>query len=317
MRLILPLLLTSLLAACSTVSLSPAPVVSKNFTPVGSIMGQSAVTPAQSASAAAAAGPNAPYAGQPGYYTVQPGDTVRRIALQFGQDWHNIVRWNNLSDANVIEVGQVLRVAPPGANPGAVAASPAAPQALPAAPAASQVVQAYPLAPIPAATSAPASSAAPASVAKPVAAPAPQVQPAAGPATTAVTPPKAVAENGGLAWSWPTQGKVIQGYNGSTSKGIDIAGKQGDPILAAASGKVVYAGNELRGFGNLVIIKHNADYISVYAHNEKLLVKDGQDIKRGQQIALMGATDAPRVELHFEVRLRGKPIDPMQVLPPH
>lgn len=326
MRLVLPLLLTSLLAtflaACSTVSLNPAPVVSKNFTPVGSAAAPASAAPAGSASAAANAGPYAAYAGQPGYYTVQPGDTVRRIGLQFGQDWHNIVSWNNLSDPNVITVGQVLRVAPPVAGtPPAVAALPAPQGAMPAN---GQVAQSYPLVPMGSSTPAPpvvapvvppvvaATSAA--SPAGTVAAPAPT---ASASAVAGAVAPKAVADNGGLQWSWPVPGKIIQGYNGSTSKGIDIAGKQGEPIFAAAKGKVVYAGNELRGFGNLVIIKHNADYISVYAHNEKLLVKDGQDIQRGQQIALMGSTDAPRVELHFEVRLRGKPIDPMQVLPPH
>ena len=328
MRLVLPLLLTSLLAtslaACSTVSLNPAPVVSQNFTPVGAAATASPSTaPASSASAAANAGPYAAYAGQPGYYTVQPGDTVRRIGLQFGQDWHNIVSWNNLSDPNVITVGQVLRVAPPVAGtPPAVAALPA-PQA--AMPANGQVAQSYPLAPMTSTPAPPAvASVAPSAMAATsgAMAGAPAAGVVAAPAATAsavaaAVAPRAVADNGGLQWSWPAPGTIIQGYNGSTSKGIDIAGKPGEAIFAAAKGKVVYAGNELRGFGNLVIIKHNADYISVYAHNEKLLVKDGQDIQRGQPIALMGSTDAPRVELHFEVRLRGKPIDPMQVLPPH
>ncbi len=322
MRFVLPLLLllTTLLAACSTVSLNPAPVVSKNFTPVGAMAAQGSAAPLSAASAAAAAanaGPYAAYAGQPGYYTVQAGDTVRRIGQQFGQDWRSIVSWNNLSDPNVIEVGQVLRVAPPVAGtPSAVAALPAAQAPLPAN---GQVAQSYPLAPITAST--PVAPAVPPVVGTPSVASSagmtPALPPPAASAVAGAVPPKAVANNGGLVWSWPASGKVIQGYNGSTSKGIDIAGKQGEPIFAAANGKVVYAGNELRGFGNLVIIKHNADYISVYAHNEKLLVKDGQDIKRGQQIALMGSTDATRVELHFEVRLRGKPIDPMQVLPPH
>ena len=331
MRLVLPLLLASLLtaslAACSTVSLNPAPVVSQNFTPVGSVAAPSSSTaPASSASAAANAGPYAAYAGQPGYYTVQPGDTVRRIGLQFGQDWHNIVSWNNLSDPNVITVGQVLRVAPPVAGtPPAVAVLPAPQGAMPAN---GQVAQSYPLAPMTASTPAPPAVA---PVAPPAVAATPGAMPGASPAGTVAAPaatasasaiigavaPKAVADNGGLQWSWPASGKIIQGYNGGTSKGIDIAGRLGEPIFAAAKGKVVYAGNELRGFGNLVIVKHNADYISVYAHNEKLLVKDGQDIHRGQPVALMGSTDAPRVELHFEVRLRGKPIDPMQVLPPH
>ncbi|MDE2255677.1 MAG: peptidoglycan DD-metalloendopeptidase family protein [Betaproteobacteria bacterium] len=316
MRLVLPLLLfTFSLAACSTVSLSPAPVVTKNFTPVGA-------EPAQSSSApSAAAGPNAAFAGQPGYYTVRQGDTLRRIALQFGQDWHDLVRWNGLSDPNVIEVGQVLRVTPPKSSAIATASTPLASstsQPVTGGP----IVQAYPLAPV--ASAAPATPVSqPASGAPKVNAPvapsssssvAPTAARTATPAASA-SAPKASVDKGGLTWSWPALGKVIQGYNGSSSKGIDIAGNLGEPIFAAASGRVVYAGNELRGFGNLVIIKHNSDYISVYAHNEQLLVKDGQAVKRGERIALMGSSDAPRVELHLEVRLRGKPIDPLQVLP--
>ena len=326
MRFVLPLLLFTLtLAGCSTVSLSPAPVVTKDFTPVGAV-------PAQAASApSAAAGPNASFAGQHGYYTVRPGDTLRRIALQFGQDWHDLVRWNSLSDPNVIEVGQVLRVLPP--KRGGVASA-----TVPLASSTSQpmtggsVVQAYPLAPVASAPPATTESqpetgtrklnapVAPASSGVAPVAPASSAGVAPAAATTAApvasqSAPKATAETGGLTWSWPVLGKLIQSYNGSSSKGIDIAGHLGEPIYAAASGKVVYAGNELRGFGNLIIIKHNSDYISVYAHNEKLLVKDGQAVTRGQRIALMGSSDAPRVELHMEIRLRGKPIDPLQVLP--
>ncbi|MDE1956812.1 MAG: peptidoglycan DD-metalloendopeptidase family protein, partial [Betaproteobacteria bacterium] len=141
-------------------------------------------------------------------------------------------------------------------------------------------------------------------------------RPAPAPSGPATPSAGAHAVAGGLSWSWPAQGRIAQGYNGGTSKGLDIAGKAGEPVRAAAAGKVVYAGNELRGFGNLVIVKHNADYISVYAHNQKLLVHEGEEVRRGQTVALMGSTDAPRVELHFEVRLRGKPIDPTQVLPP-
>jgi lipoprotein NlpD len=246
---------------------------------------------------------------------------LRRIALQFGQDWHDLVRWNGLSDPNVIEVGQVLRVTPPKGSALATASTPLASstsQPVIGGP----IVQAYPLAPV--ASAAPATPVSqPASGAPKVNAPvapsssssvAPTAARTAVPAASA-SAPKASAESGGLTWSWPALGKVIQGYNGSSSKGIDIAGNLGEPIFAAASGRVVYAGNELRGFGNLVIIKHNSDYISVYAHNEQLLVKDGQAVKRGERIALMGSSDAPRVELHLEVRLRGKPIDPLQVLP--
>jgi lipoprotein NlpD len=125
----------------------------------------------------------------------------------------------------------------------------------------------------------------------------------------------ATATHDGLVWSWPASGKIIQGFNGTTSKGIDIAGNLGDPVYAAAGGRVVYAGSELRGFGKLIIIKHNDDYISVYAHNNVMLVKEGEAVKRGQKIAEMGSTDAPRVELHFEIRLRGKSIDPVGLLP--
>ena len=299
------LLSCAVLAGCSTVKLNPAPVVSRTATPVGSAMqpvaaASAASTPAATASAAVPAG----------YYRVQRGDTLRSIARSHGQSWQQLASLNQLSNPNVIEVGQVLRVsstAAPlagasGAAVAAPAAAPSAPQAVALAPAGSAARQTAP-------APAPASSARP----EPAAAATPRPSPApSGPAT----PAAAHAVAGGLSWSWPAQGRVVQGFNGGSSKGLDIAGKAGEPVRAAAAGKVVYAGNELRGFGNLVIVKHNAEYISVYAHNQKLLVHEGEELRRGQTIALMGSTDASRVELHFEVRLRGKPIDPTQVLPP-
>jgi lipoprotein NlpD len=122
--------------------------------------------------------------------------------------------------------------------------------------------------------------------------------------------------NGGIEWLWPTQGRVLGGFDdASNSKGLDIAGKAGQPIYAAAAGKVVYSGNGLRGYGNLVIIKHNASYLSAYAHNQKILVQEGQSVTRGQKIALMGNSDADQVKLHFEIRLMGKPVDPLKYLP--
>lgn len=302
MRLLALLLLTWFLAGCSTVSLDqPVPVVNRNVAPPS--------------------GPWAAHAGEPGYYTVQRGDTLIHIASRTGTDWHALVAWNGLSQPNRIEVGQVLRLsAPPaGTVPAPAASAPAA---------ASGVAQSYALGAGPgeAAASAPARASAPVSAASPASAASHRAAPraaASAPARAPSQPGRATAEQGAtaaagashLVWGWPATGKVLHGYDGRQNKGLDIAGTASQPVVAAAAGRVVYAGNELRGYGNLVIVKHDADYISVYAHNERLLVKDGQQVKRGQQIALMGSSDAPRVELHFEVRLRGTPIDPMQVLP--
>jgi len=119
----------------------------------------------------------------------------------------------------------------------------------------------------------------------------------------------------GLGFVWPASGSVIAGFNESTNKGLDIAGKAGDPIIAAADGRVVYAGAGLRGYGHLVILKHNNTYLTAYAHNQKLLVKEDQNVKKGQKIAEMGSSDADRVKLHFEVRRQGKPVDPSRYLP--
>lgn len=123
------------------------------------------------------------------------------------------------------------------------------------------------------------------------------------------------ADEEALEWVWPTSGKVLAGFSEGGSKGIDIGGRSGQPVLAAAPGKVVYSGNNLRGYGNLVIIKHNKTYLSAYAHNSQILVKEGQTVSRGQKIAEMGKTDADNVKLHFEIRRLGKPVDPLKYLP--
>jgi lipoprotein NlpD len=116
-------------------------------------------------------------------------------------------------------------------------------------------------------------------------------------------------------WSWPTQGKVIAGFNEATNKGLDIAGKKGQAITASSAGKVIYAGSDLRGYGKLVIIKHNQTFLSVYAHNSEIMVKEGQTVNAGQKIAAMGDTDTNSVKLHFEIRERGKSVDPAKYLP--
>lgn len=248
-----------LLAGCSTSSVTRAPV--EDRTVGGAVMG---VDPATL--------PGAENAGKPGYYTVRPGDTIFRIATEFGQPWRDIVVWNELEDANVIEVGQVLRVVPPAGT--AVAAAPVA-ESTP------KVAEATAAAPASPAPSAP--------------------------------PPSAGADQ--VDFIWPAQGQVVARFNEETNKGLGIAGKAGDPVLAAAGGRVVYAGAGLRGYGNLVIVKHNDTFLTAYAHNQKLLVKEDQAVRKGQKIAEMGNTDADRVKLHFEIRRSGKPVDPARYLP--
>ncbi|MEC5388205.1 peptidoglycan DD-metalloendopeptidase family protein [Uliginosibacterium sp. H3] len=119
----------------------------------------------------------------------------------------------------------------------------------------------------------------------------------------------------GIEWSWPSGGKVLGTFNDSSNKGVDIGGAIGDPVVAAASGKVIYAGSALRGYGNLVIIQHAAQYTSVYAHNKEILVKENQSVQKGQKIAVMGDSDSDKPKLHFEVRKQGKPADPLKFLP--
>ncbi|TYF94484.1 hypothetical protein DJ520_11260 [Klebsiella quasipneumoniae] len=141
--------------------------------------------------------------------------------------------------------------------------------------------------------------------------------------TAAVTPSSAVPQSswppvGQRCWRWPTSGKVVLPYSTADggNKGIDIAGTRGQPVYAAGAGKVVYVGNQLRGYGNLIMIKHSEDYITAYAHNDKLMVNNGQSVKAGQQIATMGSTDADSVRLHFQIRYRATAIDPLRYLPP-
>ena len=221
-------------------------------------------------------------AGKPGYYTVKPGDTLIRIGLDHGQGAKDIARWNALENPNRIEVGQVLRIEPP------------APVAVATGVVARPVTQgtAIPLA----------------SASAPAAAPAP--------ATASVSKPVAAAGDDEINWIWPTGGPVLNGFDEVKNKGLDIGGNAGDPVLAAADGRVVYVGAGLRGYGNLIILKHNNTYLTAYAHNQTMLIKEDQSVKKGQKIAEMGNSDADRVKLHFEVRRQGKPVDPAKYLPP-
>jgi lipoprotein NlpD len=262
--------------------------------------------PATAAPVAAAASepppPGAENAGKPGYYTVRPGDTMIRIGLETGQNWRDIQRWNGMDNANMLEVGQVLRVQPPGVDAGVVAARPVA----------TPKVEARSL-DAPRGASAPAVAPAASAAATVATAPAASAPPPAVVAPTAAAAPK---EDDDPGWAWPADGAVLSNYDEARNKGLQIGGKPGDAVLAAADGRVVYAGSGLRGYGNLTIVKHNATYLTAYAHNQALLVKEDQPVKRGQKIAEMGSTDAERVQLHFEIRKQGKPVDPAKLLPP-
>ena len=268
-------------AGCSSRSLTNAPVENR---------GTSASRPAPNSVPAAidTTGvkqlPGFENAGKPGYYTVKPGDTLIRIGLDTGQNFRDIVRWNNLENPDRIEVGQVLRIVAPSTDNTLVVTRPV--------------------------TSGSA-------VTTTIAAPARPASAASAPATpvAAASSQQPAATEDDIAWIWPAQGKLIAGFDEVKNKGFDIDGKAGDPIIAAGDGRVVYAGAGLRGYGNLIILKHNNTFLTAYAHNQTLLVKEDQSVKKGQKIAEMGNSDADRVKLHFEIRRQGKPVDPARYLP--
>ena len=205
----------------------------------------------------------------PGYYRVKRGDTLARIALDNGQSPRDLTQWNNMSNPNQIEVGDLILVKPPANSKMTVKPIPKTASDLPK-------------------TDTPKVDA-------------------------AKEAPKEIVAEPGIRLSWPAKGKVTDDFSEKT-KGIDIAGKLGEPITAASEGKVVYAGNSLRGYGNLVIIKHDNTYLTAYAHNRTLLVKEGDSVKKGQVIAEMGDTDATSIKLHFELRVNGKPVNPTPYL---
>jgi lipoprotein NlpD len=263
----------------------------------------------------------------PGYYTVKRGDTLYRIALDNGVDYRDIANWNSISNPSAIKEGQVLRVAPPGAAVASTDGAVTKPIALdPAIESRSLdqpdggVVAPSPqngsLKHEPRVGKEPYSDEAYARLNKvggEAIKPA-ETKPEVKPEVPAAAPAVAIGPDD-VPWMWPTSAKLSAAYSEAGNKGMDFSGKAGDPVLAAGDGKVVYAGSGLRGFGELVIVKHNATYLSAYAHNRKILVKEGQQVSRGQRIAEMGNTDADSVKLHFEIRKQGKPVDPAQYLP--
>lgn len=310
-------IVVSLLAACAATPRIAAPVVDRTG----------------GARSAAETAPVAPRPEGKGYYTVKKGDTLYRIALEFGQSYRDIVAWNNLANANDIKVDQVLRVAPQdagslagGAQTGAVSSPSSGIEIKPlgAAPAATVAAggtksgprgdkRAYSDATLaelekPDSTTTTVATA-PVKPETPHTTPVPADKPvAAAPATPAV-------DDDNVSWMWPAEGKVVGTFDGG-KKGIDIAGKSGQAVLAAGAGKVMYAGSGIRGYGNLVIVKHTSNLLSAYAHNKVILVKEGQAVTKGQKIAEMGNSDSDSVKLHFEIRQQGKPVDPSKYLPP-
>jgi len=240
----------------------------------------------------------------PGFYLVRRGDNLLRISLDHGQDYRDVAAWNKLEDPNKINAGQLLRVVPPE---DAVVVKPvAAPVAVDRS---TPAGDGGPLKRAPKGGTEPYSDEALARLQQG------DTPPSAAKPEKVVEAKPAEAALATIEWAWPGSGKVIAPFNDASNKGIDLAGNGGDPVLAAAAGKVVYAGSGLRGYGKLVIVKHDATFLSAYAHNSAILVSEGQSVARGQKIAEVGSTDADQTKLHFEIRRQGKPVDPSQYLP--
>lgn len=282
---------TAMLFGCA--SKSSAPVVERGSQPVGALTTAAVVREGE-------------------YHVVRKGETLYSIALEHGQSYRDVAAWNAIDNPNMIRIGQQLRVAP------ADSVAVARPIVVPA------EVEARPIGVV----SAPALNT---DVLKRE--PRGGKQPYTEQAMTAMqkaeesrtSPPaqgriesrqdEATAPNDSN-WMWPAGGRVIASFVEGGSKGIDIEGRIGESILAADGGKVTYAGSGIRGYGNLIIIQHAGGLSSVYAHNSRLLAKEGQQVTRGQRVAELGDSDADRAKLHFEIRRQGKPLDPVKLLPP-
>ncbi|MEO7065808.1 MAG: peptidoglycan DD-metalloendopeptidase family protein [Rhodanobacter sp.] len=272
-----------------------------------------------------------------GAYVVAKGDTLYSIAFRNGVDFRDLAQWNSVAAPYTIWPGQTLKLAPPvathaAATTSSVAATAASTHAPVTAPKVAATAAAPVFEPVTTPSTATASAPAVASVAHvatpavamtsaaatvvPVAGtptPAPTVAPTPAPVPVASGASRAVS---GLSWRWPADGALIKRFHkGDAIPGIEIGGKAGDPVRAAADGVVVYSGNGLVGYGELVIIKHSDSFLSAYGHNRKRLVKEGQRVSAGQKVAEMGSTGTTRNELQFQIRKDGNPVDPMDYLP--
>ena len=266
------------LSGCGSTSLNRAPVEDRGNVPKPS----SAATDTPSA-AVVKLPPGSENAGKAGYYTVKPKDTLIAIGLENGQSHKDIARWNNLENPNKIEIGQVLRVLPP-APEGTAVSKPVTSNAV----VATAVVPGVP------------------------------AKGASAPAGATSAPVAAPSGDDDLGWIWPTSGALIAAFDEGKTKGIDLGGTSGDAVIAAADGRVIWAAageGTMRHYGNLIIVQHNKTYLTAYANNSTLLVKEDQRIKKGQKIAEMGSTGTDRVKLHFELRRMGIAVDPTKYLP--
>ncbi len=306
------------LAGCAQTK-GPAPVESR-------VLGKGAATtksaPGPSSAAASNVSPD-------GYYRVRKGDTLIGISLDHGVSWRDLAAWNQIDNPNLIEVDQLIRVKPPKPTRSATASAAtsgasqaqdsSAPGKTDIRPLASAKPSTGPTVPGPLASAPlkpPAAGAAASAAVQSGPAPGtvPALPPAAPPSTAPAAAAPAAKAADGITLSWPAKGNVITQFADPGYKGIALAGSEGDPVSAAADGRVVYSGNGLRGYGNLVIVKHDGDFLTAYAHNKSILVTEGQQVKRGQKIAELGKTDSDQPKLHFEVRKSGKPVDPLKFL---
>ncbi len=300
-------MLTGLRVVGAAALLSLAGCVATRPAPVAERLPPAAKSPAKPAPAIARAAPPVDQP-RPEFYTVRPGDTLYSIALEFGLDYRELATWNGIDPAR-IRVGQQLRLAPPRgvvarplhAPAGAVEARPLG---------GSGAAAASGIKTEPRGVRVPYSDQAYAQMAGVKPEPVTKVE---------VFPdaqPKPSGDPEDIEWIWPVTGRIVTPFNDGSSKGIGIGGKMGQPVVAAGAGRVIFSGTGIRGLGKLIVIKHNEKFLSVYAHNRELLVKEGQTVARGQKIAEMGNTDADQVKLHFEIRRLGKPVDPAGLLPP-
>ena len=327
MKKALIILLCAALGGC--VSQSPAPVSERGQpaprTKTATILPGMETAPSRPGARQIAASEN-------GLHTVQKGDTLHGIAFANNVDFQDLAIWNNLESVDVIKIGQVLRLTPPD---GAVAAGkgveiqPLKAESRPEA----KPLQETPLLREPQAVLLPFSEAnwakatattAPRALPSPVIVPGnptpsvvspppkPPVTAPVAPPTFVTTPQPTSAPEG---WLWPAKGLLKGRFGEGGGKGIDIVGERNTPVIAVAPGRVVYSGSGLRGYGRLLIIKHPGEFLSAYAHNQDMLVKEGDTVSAGQKIALMGDSDADRVKLHFEIRQYGRPLDPLKYLP--
>ncbi|MGJ9417312.1 peptidoglycan DD-metalloendopeptidase family protein [Massilia sp. CMS3.1] len=305
-RLVLLTLTLGLVAGCST-SPRKVPIIER---PVGSSNAKARPAPARIEESRQDA---------KGSYTVRRGDTLLRIAFDHGQSYRDLVTWNNLADPDDIKVGQVLRVVPSeraGSTAVVTQPVPMPPDSRPSVPRktmprADKKTFGDDTAEAPRSEKAGERAEAVAAAAA-AAAPSPAAAAAAG---SRVGSTVTALDDEKLSWMWPSDGRIIATFDEGKSKGIDIAGRAGQHVMAAGAGKVMYAGSGIRGYGNLVIVKHSNSLLSAYAHNRAIVVKEGDNVAKGQVIAEMGDSDAETVKLHFEIRQQGKPVDPSRFLP--